>query len=94
MWRLRPRTIQRFPSGGEPVIWACLWLAAAFSAPAYAYIDAGSGMLLLQIIGAAIAGGLFVFRKAIADLFHRVLGRPAPEDEPTDESGASDGSGS
>jgi len=41
-------------------------LAALFFcavAPAHAYIDPGTGSMLLQVLGAAIAGAIFYFRE-------------------------------
>jgi hypothetical protein len=64
------------------------WLAAAFTPPAHAYIDAGSGMLVLQMIGALFAGGLIVFRKAVGHFFRRLLGKPISEEK--DEGEGSD----
>jgi hypothetical protein len=53
-------------------------------APVHAYIDPGTGSMLLQVIGAGIAGAIFYFRELrirILALFGR---RPA-------ESGEADG---
>ncbi len=37
--------------------------------PAHAYIDPGSGLLVLQILGTTFAGMMFVLRKKIRNLF-------------------------
>ena len=43
----------------------------AFEGHAYAYIDPGSGMFLLQGISSVCAGFLFYFRKRVKALLHR-----------------------
>lgn len=49
-----------------------LGLALAFlvavQRPAYAYVDPGSGLLIMQSIGSAVMGGLLVFRRKISKL--------------------------
>ena len=40
-----------------------------FPLPAHAYIDPGTGSIVLQMILAAIAGGVFFFRNAVARFF-------------------------
>ena len=48
-----------------------------------AYIDPGSGALLLQALLAALVGGLFYMRSFLLDIGRRVLGRTrTPVDEP------------
>lgn len=52
-----------------------------------AYIDPGSGAMLLQWIIAALIGGSIYFRRAIARILRPLLGRkepaaPQPADEP------------
>lgn len=37
--------------------------------PAYAYVDPGSGLLTLQIVGASIAGSFFLLRQKVRRLF-------------------------
>ncbi len=68
---------------------AALVVAAGFSNSAFAYIDPGTGSMLLQMTGAAIAGAIFYFRELrykILSLFSR---RPAASTEngeqPADE---------
>jgi hypothetical protein len=39
-------------------------LALATSATAHAYVDPGTGAMIIQMIGAAAAGALFYFRSA------------------------------
>ena len=43
----------------------------AVERPAYGYIDPGSGLLLIQNVGAVITGILFFFRRRIKALFTR-----------------------
>ena len=50
--------------------------------PAEAYIDPGTGSMLLQVIGAGIAGAIFYFRELrmkLLSMFSR-RGTPAAED--------------
>jgi len=57
-------------------------LAVAAAAPAQAYIDPGTGSMLLQMMGAGIAGAIFYFRELrmkLLSMFSR-RGAPAAED--------------
>lgn len=59
-------------------------------APAAAYIDPGTGSMLLQVMGAAVAGAIFYFRELrikILSLFGR---RPAGSAEADGEPPADD----
>ena len=50
----------------------------ASTADAHAYVDPGTGAMILQIIGAAVAGGLFYFRQLrekISSWFSRLTSR-------------------
>lgn len=40
--------------------------------PAHAYVDPGSGMFLLQIIGSTFAGFTFVMRRRIRTLMQKI----------------------
>jgi hypothetical protein len=65
-------------------------LAIAGIARANAYIDPGTGSMLLQMIGAAIAGGIFYFhelRMKIMSLFSR---RPAASADTSEEPAVND----
>ena len=65
-------------------------LAIAGIARANAYIDPGTGSMLLQMIGAAIAGGIFYFhelRIKVMSLFSR---RPAASAESGEEQAVND----
>lgn len=56
---------------------------------AHAYIDPGTGSMLLQVIGAGIAGAIFYFRELrikVMSLFSRRR-EPASEDAPVPPSG-------
>jgi hypothetical protein len=60
-------------------------VSVAASGPAAAYIDPGTGSMLLQVIGAGIAGAIFYFRELrikVVSLFSR---RQAPEAEDASE---------
>ena len=48
-----------------------LAFAWASERPAYAYGDPGSGLLILQGIGSAVMGVLFVCRRRLGKLFYR-----------------------
>lgn len=52
------------------VIWFFALLCAA-QRPAYAYVDPGSGIFLLQVISSAFVGFTFLIRKRIRDFFNR-----------------------
>jgi hypothetical protein len=61
-------------------------LAVASVSPAMAYIDPGTGSMLVQMALAGVAGALFYFRQlrlAAVDWFRRVILRQAPAAEPT-----------
>jgi hypothetical protein len=45
----------------------------------FAYIDPGSGFLMLQMVAGAILGAWFYFGRSVARFAARVLGRPQPE---------------
>jgi hypothetical protein len=56
-------------------------LSVASVSPAFAYIDPGTGSMLVQMTVAAIAGALFYFRQlrtAATDWFRRVVLRRQP----------------
>lgn len=59
--------------------------AALIATPAFAYIDPGTGSMLLQVIGAGIAGAIFYFRELRYKLMSLFSRRPAVR--PDDESG-------
>ena len=56
-----------------------LALAVASIATAHAYVDPGTGAMIIQMIGAAVAGALFYFRSARDWLASR-FGRRRPAD--------------
>ena len=63
-------------------------LCVASVSPAMAYIDPGTGSMLVQMALAGIAGALFYFRQlrmAAVDWFRRIVlrERPAAESEPS-----------
>jgi hypothetical protein len=46
-------------------------LSLAFEHKAYAYVDPGSGLLMLQAAGTVLTGVLFTLRRRIKSLFNR-----------------------
>jgi hypothetical protein len=63
-------------------------MALAATGPAAAYIDPGTGSMLLQVIGAGVAGAIFYFRELrikLMSLFRREA--PAAEDASEPPSG-------
>lgn len=46
-------------------------LSLAFERRAYAYVDPGSGLLMLQAAGTVVTGVLFTLRRRIKSLFTR-----------------------
>lgn len=68
----------------SPAFGAVLCLAIFLSSPAYAYVDPGSGTLLVQMLIAGAVGISFYFRKALFRLTSLFGGqpkekKPAPE---------------
>ena len=49
---------------------------------AFAYIDPGSGFLMLQMVGGAILGAWFYFRRSVTRFAARLLGRQQLERTP------------
>jgi hypothetical protein len=62
----------------------CLAVLVATTTDAHAYVDPGTGAMIIQIVGAIVAGTLFYFRQLrqwIAEFFGRLLGRTPPKDD-------------
>lgn len=60
------------------VVVATVLISLALSGPAFAYVDPGSGSLVLQTIVAVLAGGMAVFkgwRYRIVEFVRRITGR-------------------
>jgi hypothetical protein len=58
-----------------------------------AYVDPGSGFLMLQMAGGALLGAWFYFRRSVARFAARMLGRPQLErdkEQPRTSPAASD----
>jgi len=51
-------------------------LMFCIAAPAYAYVDPGSGLLVCQSVGTVFAGILFYFRKRLKVLARRSANHP------------------
>ena len=65
---------------------ACAMVVSlAAIAPAAAYIDPGTGSMLLQVIGAGIAGAIFYFRELRIKLMSLFSRREAPAAEDNSE---------
>lgn len=47
----------------------------------WAYIDPGSGSMLLQVLLAGILAVPFFFRRTISDVWHRIRGGEPPAEE-------------
>ena len=56
-------------------------LLAAFTKPAYGYVDPGSGLLAVQVGGSMLAGGLFILRSKLRRLFRMNTSEPKIETE-------------
>jgi hypothetical protein len=59
--------------------------------PPFAYIDPGSGSLLLQALLAALLAVPFIFRRTIGGFWHRLRGDAEPEESASAEVASSDG---
>ena len=82
----RPDTV----IGRRAGISLCLWVAVLAAGPLVGrrYIDPGSGSFAIQIIIAAVLGGLLTARLWLRHMFWRVLGlvrRKKPEEQPAGE---------
>ena len=44
----------------------------------FAYIDPGSGFVMLQILGGGVLGAWFYFRQTLRRTVDRIVGRPVP----------------
>jgi hypothetical protein len=53
-------------------------LSLAFERRAYAYVDPGSGLLMLQAAGTVVTGILFTLRRRIKSLFTRNQSSESP----------------
>ena len=53
---------------GAVAIWLFV-LVCVIERPAYAYVDPGSGLFFLQVIGSTFVGFSYLARKRIAQLF-------------------------
>jgi hypothetical protein len=61
------------------LLWGLIALNSIAKA-AYAYVDPGSGLLLIQIIGSTFAGMTFLLRKHIRQFFARFGKNPEEAD--------------
>jgi hypothetical protein len=73
------------PFLGKSLFGVCIvfWLLVVLCStaqPAYAYVDPGAGMFLLQIVGSTFAGVTFLLRKRVREFFARFGERPTKEE--------------
>jgi hypothetical protein len=72
--------LRNFPRG----VGIATALLIATTSDAHAYVDPGTGAMILQIIGAIVAGTLFYFRQLrakVSEWFARLTGRERPKDD-------------
>ena len=61
-------------------------LSVVATGPAHAYVDPGSGTLLVQLLVAAVVGATFYFRRALFNIKSFFLGnRKDPDQQPDTE---------
>ncbi len=51
-----------------------LAIICAVERPAYGYVDPGSGLLAVQILGTTFAGMIFILRRNLRSIFGHVMG--------------------
>ena len=66
-------------------ICALMAVSILLSTPAHAYVDPGSGTLILQILAAAGVGALFYFRQFRDKVMSLFSGRNAKSEDAVDE---------
>jgi hypothetical protein len=64
------RFLQMSLAGGCVVLWLLVLLNAT-AQPAYAYVDPGSGLLLIQMVSSTFVGITFLLRKRVREFFRR-----------------------
>ena len=63
-------------------------LTVSLEQAAYAYVDPGSGLLLMQTIGSMFACAAIYFRRNILGFFQKTQSQGEPEFSTTDEKGS------
>jgi len=58
-----------------------LFFVAGFPGISHAYIDPGSGIILLQVMSALFVGVIFSIRSAIADFIRKIFKKDSKESE-------------
>lgn len=71
------KTLSRILLAGFAVF-EFLVLLAAFTKPAYGYVDPGSGLLAVQVGGSMLAGAVFILRTKVRKLL-RLSPKTAPK---------------
>jgi hypothetical protein len=72
--------IKRAVYYGVVAIWL-FGVLCVIEKPAYAYVDPGSGLFFLQVIGSTFVGFGFLVRKRIAQLFGLGKGKKATQSD-------------
>lgn len=67
------------------LVGSALWLIILFPRPSLAYIDPGSGFILLQVLIASAIGGFFAFKRFWIKLLQKVHILKADETPDDDE---------
>ena len=70
------------PRLGAPLALSALFLAVTASAPAYAYLDPGTGSMMLQLMLGGVAGAVVVgklYLRRATDFFRSFGRRRTPE---------------
>lgn len=57
-------------------VWIFFVLVAT-AQPLHAYVDPGSGLLFIQAAGSTLAGVLYLLRRRVREIFHRLTRRSA-----------------
>jgi hypothetical protein len=79
------REDSRRKSGSRGVVNAGILLLAA--APAWGYTDPGSGLLVWQMLGAAVVGGLFYVRRLMEKITGKAKVKDRTECDPANRGG-------
>ena len=69
------------PSGILGLLASGIALNCFLATPAHAYIDPGTGSMVVQVVGALVAGGIFYFRESLLRVKGLFLRRSKPEGE-------------
>ena len=77
--------------GARALLMGAVLVCLAYPQPAQAYLDPGTGSMILQVLVAGVLGGLFAIKMYWRQLKARFTGRSPEEDrQPSEPSGSSD----